>query len=292
MCATGPPKLVSPSRNATHSTSSGDPCGTPAMLAAPAILPAESYMAFTVEDFRGLMRLLEQHPEWREELRRQVLTEELLALPEIVRDLAAAQTRTEARLDQLAERVDQLAERLDQLAGRVDQLAGRIDELAQAQARTEQALTQLAERVDALVGRVGAAWGKLLELDVARKGPAYFGQWIRRSRVLDPGDLVELLDDAVDAGQISMVERDQAILADVVLTGPRHQDGAVVRYVAEISGGVGTNDVKRAAERAAIVAKLGITTIPVVVGEHISRNAQAAAEAAGVEFLRVEPTNY
>ena len=38
-------------------------------------------MAFTVRDFRDLVELLEQHPEWRAELRRLVLTEELLALP-------------------------------------------------------------------------------------------------------------------------------------------------------------------------------------------------------------------
>jgi hypothetical protein len=50
-------------------------------------------MAFTVEEFRDLLRLLEERPEWRAELRRAVLTEELLTLPELVRTLA------EARLD-------------------------------------------------------------------------------------------------------------------------------------------------------------------------------------------------
>jgi len=41
-------------------------------------------MAFTIEDFRDLVRILEQKPEWRAELRRLLLTEELLALPERV----------------------------------------------------------------------------------------------------------------------------------------------------------------------------------------------------------------
>ena len=60
-------------------------------------------MAFTVRDFRDLIQLLEQHPEWRADLRRLVLTEELLELPAIVRELAervdrlaAAQQRAEA----------------------------------------------------------------------------------------------------------------------------------------------------------------------------------------------------
>jgi hypothetical protein len=48
-------------------------------------------VAFSVQDFHDLVRLLEQRPEWRAELRRLVLTEELLALPAIVRELAEAQ---------------------------------------------------------------------------------------------------------------------------------------------------------------------------------------------------------
>ena len=45
-------------------------------------------MLFTVEEFRDLVRILEEKPEWRAELRRLVLTEELLSLPEQVAALA------------------------------------------------------------------------------------------------------------------------------------------------------------------------------------------------------------
>lgn len=41
-------------------------------------------MAFTVREFHDLVVLLTQHPERRAEIRRLVLTEELLALPQIV----------------------------------------------------------------------------------------------------------------------------------------------------------------------------------------------------------------
>ena len=50
-------------------------------------------MAFTVQEFRDLIQILEQHPEWRAELRRLVLTEELLTLPQIVRQLVDGVTR-------------------------------------------------------------------------------------------------------------------------------------------------------------------------------------------------------
>ncbi len=66
-------------------------------------------MSFTVAEFHDLVRLVEERPEWRAELRRLVLTEELLALPEQVahlrrdteqgfQQLATAQARTEDEL--------------------------------------------------------------------------------------------------------------------------------------------------------------------------------------------------
>jgi hypothetical protein len=60
-------------------------------------------MAFTVEEFQDLIRLLQERPEWRADLRRLVLSDELLALPELVRELVHAQQRTEVRVGRLEE---------------------------------------------------------------------------------------------------------------------------------------------------------------------------------------------
>lgn len=60
---------------------------------------------FTVSDFRDLVHLLDQHPDWREELRRLVLTDEVLSLPKTMHELAEAQRRTEVRMDQLTARM-------------------------------------------------------------------------------------------------------------------------------------------------------------------------------------------
>jgi cell division protein FtsB len=106
-------------------------------------------MAFTVKDMHDLTRLLATHPDWLSEVRRIVLTQELLALPDVVRELAQAQLRTEARLEALTARVDALT-------ARVDALAARVEELAQAQARTEARLEALTARVDTLTERLEA----------------------------------------------------------------------------------------------------------------------------------------
>ena len=39
-------------------------------------------MAFTVEDYRDLVQLLAERPDWRSELRQLLLSDELLTLPE------------------------------------------------------------------------------------------------------------------------------------------------------------------------------------------------------------------
>ena len=132
-------------------------------------------MTFTVHDFHDLVVLLEQHPEWQAELRRLILTKDILELPEIVQkisitiqELAEAQKRTEESLNKLTARVDKLSERVDELAeaqkrteeslnkltARVDKLSERVDELAEAQKRTEESLNKLTARVDKLSERV------------------------------------------------------------------------------------------------------------------------------------------
>jgi hypothetical protein len=40
------------------------------------------HMAFTVSDYSDLIKLLREHPEWREELRREILDDERRKRPE------------------------------------------------------------------------------------------------------------------------------------------------------------------------------------------------------------------
>ncbi len=93
-------------------------------------------MAFTVSDFSDLVRLLAEHPEWQVELRRLILTEDLLKLPAIVQELAEAQRRTEEQVGKLAGAVAHLEER-------VSRLEAAVAELAEAQRRAEERLSHL-----------------------------------------------------------------------------------------------------------------------------------------------------
>ncbi|MDW8396846.1 MAG: hypothetical protein RMM31_11455, partial [Anaerolineae bacterium] len=55
-------------------------------------------MAFTIEEFRDLLEILRTKPEWKEALRRELLGEELLSLPALVRDLVKVVEEMNKRL--------------------------------------------------------------------------------------------------------------------------------------------------------------------------------------------------
>ena len=204
-------------------------------------------MAFTVQDFHDLIGILEQHPEWRTELRRLVLTEELLSLPQILRDLAEAQQRTEQR----------------------------VEELAEAQRRTEQ-------RIGRLQDDVGDLKGIVLEERYHRRAPSYFARLVRQSQVISGNELTALLAEAVARGAVSEEGADEIGWADVVVRGQRREDGTEVYLVVEVSWGVGTSDVERAVRRAALLAQTGVQTLPVVAGDHIIDEAAELCRAMRV----------
>ncbi|MCS7220006.1 MAG: hypothetical protein N0A15_01690 [Anaerolineae bacterium] len=114
-------------------------------------------MAFTVQDYFDLVRLLAEHPEWRAELRRLVLSDEVLTLPELVRELAEIQRRTEERLEVLAQHVDALIE----TQRRTEE---RVNALAEAQQRTEERLAALAQHIDELTQRLNTLTQRVDEL--------------------------------------------------------------------------------------------------------------------------------
>ena len=138
-------------------------------------------MTFTVEHFHQLTQLLHERPEWRAEMRRLLLTEEILNLPHALSELAVAQQRTEIRVEELAvaqqrteTRVEELAvaqqrteDGLQRLEARVEELTvalqrleARVDELAVAQQRTEARVDELAvaqQRTEARVEELAVA---------------------------------------------------------------------------------------------------------------------------------------
>src|SRR5438093_11243041 len=85
-------------------------------------------MPFTIEDFRDLVRLLEEKPEWRAEMRRLILTDELLALPERVERGFLELTEAAKRHDeQIAEMRAEMDRRFAETDRRFRELIAEMD---------------------------------------------------------------------------------------------------------------------------------------------------------------------
>ena len=274
-----------------------------------------------VEDFQDLIRLLQARPEWRADLRRVVLTDELLALPEQVARLqvetdrrfhelagqiaalAEAQRRTEGQVAALSEAQKRTEERVATLTEAQNRIEGQVAGLIEAQNRTNEqiaALTRvvyaLTEDVRVLKIDVGDLKGDNLERRYREKAPAYFGRLVRRMRVLSAEELAGLLEDAVEQGQLTDAEKDEAILTDVVVRGRYQGSGAEVYLVVEVPWGVGVHDVERAVQRAAVLGKLGIPALPVVAGKAVTAQAEQLAHEQHVwqviDGQTVSPQSY
>jgi hypothetical protein len=278
-------------------------------------------MSFTVDDFHDLIRLVETRPEWRAELRRLVLTDELLTVPdqlaalrarseEQFQALAEAQQRTDLQLTTLTERVTALTVAQERTDSQLTALTERVTALAAAQERMDSQLTALTERVTALAAAqehmdsqlatlteqvaaltrvvhtltvdVGTLKGKSLEADYRSRGHAYLSRVVRRPHVLTSDELTTLIEDARDRGMLSDIEAQELYETDLVVRGRRSEDGTEVYLVVEVSWGVGPHDVERAVQRARVLSHIGLATIPVVAGEHILPEAHERARQSQV----------
>ena len=222
-------------------------------------------MAFTIADVRDLVRLLDEQPEWRAEVRRRLLSDELLAMPEQI----AEQRRDIQRIEeQIAEQRREMLEQRRETDRRFQQVEDQI--------------AALTRTVDTIRDEVGELKGDSLERRYREKAGAYFGRLLRRTHVLTDDELNKLLDDAVTQGVLTEDESDDLIWADAVVRGRRREDRAQVVAVAEVSWGVGIKDVERASRRADLLARLGFTTMPVVGGKAVTREAAELARQQGV----------
>jgi hypothetical protein len=250
-------------------------------------------MAFNVEEFQDLIRLLQERPEWRADLRRLVLTDELLALPELVRELVQAQQRTEGRVGRLEEAQQRTEARMGQLAESVESLRAeterRFQELATAQLTLTRRIDDLREAVQTLGDRtytlttdIGELKGSDLERRYRERPFAYFQSLIRQAHTLSGDELNAMLERAVTFGQLTEEDVDEIVWADAIVRGQRREDGQEVFLVVEASWAVGPYDVQRPDKRAKLLAKAGVTTLPVVAGMWVTPDGEVAARAIKV----------
>ena len=231
-----------------------------------------------ITDFHDVVRLLEQHPEWRAELRRLVLTEELLALPDQIAELTRQVTRlteAQARIEERLVRTEGRLVRIEEWQARTEEWQAQIEG---RQARTEARLDSLTGVVKRLNDDVGTLKGKGLETHYRLHGSPLFGSLLRRPHVLSSEELSDILDPSMDQGSLSSDEALEVRRADLVVRGTRREDRTLVYLVVEVSWTIDLEDVERAARRSVHLAKTGLSVLPVVAGETVRPEAADQAQ--------------
>jgi cell division protein FtsB len=225
-------------------------------------------MPFELRDFQDLVRLLREHPGWREELRALLLTHELLTLPVLVRELAEGQERLTETVAQLTVRLDQLTARMDQLTETVAQLAEEQRWLTGGQQRFE---VQMAEMR-----------GWFLEERYRTHGPAYFGRFLRQVQPVHMGSLADALRERLAEGELAEV-----LLTDLILTGrlPSPAGPLAIWSVVEVSTTVDRRDVERAQRRAGLLRQARYPAVAVAGSREATAGARQAASETWAALL-------
>jgi seryl-tRNA synthetase len=255
-------------------------------------------MAFTVNDLRDLLEILRTMPEWKEALRRELLGDELLALPGLVRKLMAAVEEMNRRLARVEQDIAEMNRRLTRVEQDVEVLKADVEVLKADVGVLKADVEVLKADVEVLKADVGVLKADVevlkadvgvLKTDVAtlkgdslerkyRERPfVYFRRIVRKSKVLTDSEIEELLSQAQASGALSEADVDEISRLDVIVCGRRITDDSVAYLAVEVSAKIDDYDVERAVRRAKLLEKIpGVVAIPVVAGEQLAPEGRRA----------------
>jgi len=202
---------------------------------------------YVIRSFADILRALREHPEWLEELRKVILTSELLELPK------------------------------------------KVDELLTRVGRVENYVATLKQDVGYLKGKFGRLKGTDFERTIREKYYAYFGRVLRKPKLLPFEEIVPILDDAEDKGEITLEQRDAILRLDALVSGQIRELRKDVVLAVEVSYSLYPEDLERAFERAQLPATLlGKEVIPAVVACETTEEVEKQANKKGILLIKAE----
>ena len=234
-------------------------------------------MAFTVNDLRDLLEILRTMPEWKEALRRELLGDELLALPGLVRKLMAAVEEMNRRLTRVEQDIAEMNRRLTRVEQDVEVLKADVGVLKADVEVLKADVEVLKADVGVLKTDVATLKGDSLERKYRERPFVYFRRIVRKSKVLTDSEIEELLSQAQASGALSEADVDEISRLDVIVCGRRITDDSVAYLAVEVSAKIDDYDVERAVRRAKLLEKIpGVVAIPVVAGEQLAPEGRRA----------------
>ena len=219
-------------------------------------------MALSSEDKERFLSYLRADQGFREEVRREVLTAELLSLP--------------ARFAALVDEVHALT-------GSVDALTARVDAFVEA---TDRRLGSLERQVIRLADDYGDLPGLILEQQVRQNPGYYLHKYARRVHVMS----IDQLLDEPETSALSEEEQDVLARTDVLARGVSRESGRAVFLVVEATWRPYSGDVEREVSRRDVLASKGVETLAIIVSKKAAtESVRRLAEASGVVLESAEP---
>jgi hypothetical protein len=191
--------------------------------------------------------------------------------------LAEAQARSEGKLSELAEAQARSEGKLSELAEAQAGSEQSIAHLDMTVAKLTEAQTQMTIAVQRLTIRTDDAVGRTFELQFRERLTSYLGRFLRRGKVVPNDRLLEQIE-----RHLSEREVDDVLRADVIATGL--VDGLPTHLVVEVSWTGDSDDIVRADERAQLLRRAGLATIPLVACTAISPESAAFAKLRQVRI--------
>ena len=207
----------------------------------------------TINTMQDLTRLLRENPDWRDELRRELLTEELLELPQRFAEYTKVTDK----------RLDRIENKLDSLTGRVDSLRGYALE------------QRLPTQIPPLVA---------MQLDVRR----VYAIWAPGILATNPRTQAfeNMLEQAAEDGVISDDDETRLRVTDLILRSQRKADRSTLWFAVESSGIINYEDITRANRSANAIAKIyEQDAVPIVYGYQIQDEQRELASQLEVRIF-------
>ncbi|MGH2634125.1 MAG: hypothetical protein ACRDG3_12005 [Tepidiformaceae bacterium] len=240
-------------------------------------------MAFTVSDYQDLVKLLRDHPEWREELRREILDDEFLRLPDYVRQNSLDILQNSADIRQNSADIRQNSADIRDLQKVVAELVAETREFRLA---SEARFSGIDRDLQQIKNDVAQLKGIVAESKWREHAAGRFGKRIRRLRVVEPRDLTLFEDadqaDAITPEQALAIRKVDLLLEGIEGRGAAQQEALLV---VEISVGIEKHDVDRAAQRAEILRTIGYNAHGVVAWIRIAELTEQYATQLGVDVI-------
>ena len=256
-------------------------------------------MVAAIHTAEDLIRILRQDPEILEQVRRAILTDELLELPRKFAEMVQTQANmaeTQAGI------LDTQARMAKTQAGILDTQARMAEDqarMAKIQAQMLETQNQMLERQQRLEDRVGILVGAELERKAFRILPTRLNRIydLRRPRVvLRQGDYTpdtqRFLDDvenALDSSVITEPQYNRITVTDLIVRATRKDGKGDMYFAVEASGTIARRDIDRAfVAAAAIYAVYQVKSEPVVVGYRIHSSDKLYADELPVRTIILE----